>query len=97
MKKKFKETKFGKLVTGRIVKGGLTALPFGIGSLLGNILEEKKGDGQGEVVSPAGSVDKDRIATDVIKVLFYIVLAVLFLKGVISLEEADSAKGLIGN
>ncbi len=95
MKKPFKKTKIGKLLTSPTVKAGIKLIPFGIGSAAGHLLDEKLGQKEGEVVSKAGSFDEDNTLQDVIKLGFYIALAVMVLLGWIKQDEAESAKGLV--
>lgn len=88
MKKKFKDTKFGRFITGKLVSGVVKSIPFGVGSLLSNILDDVNGSAPGEF-------DKSTLKPQLIKIGFYIVLAILVLKGTISIEEAESVKGII--
>jgi len=93
-KKKFKETKIGKLLTSRVAKGLLKSLPLGVGQIAGNILDEKKGDGKGEVVSEAGSIDWKDPAT-IVSAVATLVLMYLALTGKLTWEEAEQAKSFI--
>ncbi len=98
MKKPFKKTKIGKILTNPTVKAGIKLIPFGIGSAAGHILDEKLGsveDGRITTVSSAGSFDEDNTLQDVIKLGFYIALAVMVLLGWIEQDKAESAKGLV--
>lgn len=89
MKKKFKETKFGKLLTSPVAKMLIKTLPLGIGSMAGNILDETEN-------SQPGEVNKEDLIPQLIKLAFYIVLVYLAIKGGISWDDAEAAKGFIG-
>ncbi len=92
-KKKFKDTKLGKMLTSKLVKGTLSVIP-GVGPIAANILDEVKGDEKGEVVSEAGAVNwKD--PKQIIGGVITIVLLYLAMKGYISFEEAEQAKDFI--
>lgn len=95
MKKPFYKTKVGKFLTNNTVKNVIKGIPFGIGSMAGHILDEKLGRAEGEVLSPAGSIDHDTFIPDMVKLAFYILLALMVLLGWISMEQAEGAKGLV--
>ncbi len=86
-KKKFVETKFGKLLTGKVVGGLIKSIPFGVGSLAGNILDEVNG-------SQPGEVDKKSIYPQLIKLGIYAVLAYLVVSGKLSQEDAELFKSV---
>ena len=71
-----------------IVRGALRSLPFGIGSMAGGILDET-------AKSKAGSISKDELIPQLVKLGFYIVLAYLVLKGTITMEDAETAKEIL--
>ena len=89
MKKKFKETLIGKILTSKVAKGILKSVPFGIGSLAGNIIDEVNG-------SKSGEIDKKSIYPQLIKLALYAALAYLIVSGKITPEQADTAKSIIG-
>jgi len=92
-KKKFKETKVGKILTGKFFKTAVSVIP-GVGPIAANILDEAKGDGKGEIVSEAGSINwKD--PKSIIGGIVTIVLLYLAMTGKISWEDAEQAKGFI--
>ncbi len=59
MKKPFKNTLVGKLLTGPVLKSALSQIPVA-GPFIENVLEDVKGDGLNEIISPAGSVDMNK-------------------------------------
>ena len=79
MKKKFKETGFGKFLTGKAASGIIKSIPFGVGSIAGNILDEVNG-------SQSGEVDKKSIFPQIIKLCFYAILAYLLSTGNITVD-----------
>jgi hypothetical protein len=94
-KKKFKDTKVGKILTSKV--GGLIigSIP-GIGSIADNILDEAKGDGKKEVVSESGSVNWKN-PKQIIGGVITLILLYLALSGKISFEDAEQAKDFINN
>lgn len=94
-KKKFKDTFFGGLLTSKVVSTVIKSIP-GVGQLAGNIIDEVKGEDQGEVVSESGSVnwkDPGQIIAGVIT----LVLLYLAMTGKISFDEADQARDFLQN
>lgn len=89
MKKPFRHSKIGKLLTSPIVKGLLTKIPFDIGSTIGDLLNKNE--------TEEGAMTKEKLMHHVIKIVMYGVLAYFFLKGDITLDEAEDAKDLINN
>ena len=88
-KKPFKETKIGKILTSPIVKGILTKLPFGVGSLMGEVVNSTS--------TPEGAINREQLIHSLVKIGIYVVLIYLVLSGRISWDDADSAKGFITN
>ena len=92
-KKKFKETKIGKLLTSKLGKTLVTSIPI-VGDPLENLLTETKGDGKDEVKSEAGKIDWSN-PQGIIRGVIVAVLLYLALKGHISWEEAEQVKDFI--
>ena len=93
MKKKFKDTKIGKVLLSPLIKNTLKSLPI-VGGFASNILDEVKGDGKGEIVSESGGLNlKD--PTQLIGAVVTLVLLYLAMKGKISFQEAEQAKDFI--
>ena len=88
MKKRFNETKFGKIITSPLIKSAIGMVPFGIGSTLSNILD-KNG-------TEPGTVDPQSFAPQMMKIAIYIVLVYLALSGKLTWEDAEQAKEFIG-
>ena len=86
-KKKFIETRMGKLLTGKLVSGVLKTIPFGIGSLAGNILDEVNG-------SESGSFDPKTLKPQLIKLALYALFAFAVTRGWLTADEAST---IIGN
>ena len=82
MKKPFKET-----LAFKIAQKVAPIIPFGIGSVAENILNDNS--------TPPGEVDHEELAPQLIKIGVYIVLAYLFISGKISFEDAEQAKEFI--
>ncbi len=89
MKKPFKERKFGKLITSPVAKLLIKSLPFGIGSMAGNILDKTEN-------SEPGQVNKEDAIPQIVKLAIYGILIYMAIKGGISWEDAEQAKNLIG-
>ena len=101
MKKKFKDRWIGKLLTNPNTKMLIKAIPFGIGSLAGRILDNTTssvGDYPFPEIkeSPPGSILNEDLVPELVKLVFYIVLVYLVYRGVISWEDAQEAKGFVG-
>ena len=86
-KKKFKDRVIGKILTGKVVSGLVKSIPFGVGSLAGNILDEVNG-------SEPGQVDQKTITPQLIKLCIYAVLAYLVVSGKLSQEDAELFKSV---
>lgn len=89
MKKPFKNTGIGKVLTSPLVKGLIKAVPFGVGDIAGNVLDEVKGSDE------AGKVHWPSVTPQIIKLLIYAALALAVLKGWVTFEEAENAKDLV--
>ena len=88
-KKPFKDSRVGKILTSPIVKGVLTKLPFGVGSLMSEVVNSTS--------TPEGAINKEQLIHNVIKMAIYAVLLYLVFSGKMSLEDAEGAKGFITN
>ena len=91
MKKRFKETRFGKVLLNPTVKVLLKSVPF-VGGLAGNILDEVNGHGEGELISDAGTINRSDLIPQLVQIGWAVLLAGLALAGVISWEDAETAK-----
>ena len=95
MKKKFKETKVGKILSGSLVSTLIGSIPI-IGPIASNILDEQKGDGKNEIVSESGSFNlKD--PKGIIAAVLTAILLYMALKGHISWEDAQQAKEFLND
>ena len=90
MKKPFLKSGIGKLLTHPVVKGLIKTIPFGVGSMAGNVLDETQN-------SQPGAVDWPTVMPQLIKIVIYGVLAYYALSGAITFEDAENAQDLIGN
>ena len=88
-KKPFSETKIGKILTSPIVKGILTKLPFGVGSLMGEVVNSTS--------TPEGSINREQLIHHLVKLGIYAVLLWLLFSGKISQDEAEFGKDFIQN
>lgn len=86
MKKPFKKTGLGKFLTNPLVKETIKMIPFA-GPIAGGVLEEVKGNGEGEIVSPSGSAQWDVVLRQVISAVFVGGLIYLLVKGHITMDE----------
>ena len=86
-KKPFKETRIGKILTSPIIKGVLTKLPFGVGSLVSEVVNSTS--------TPEGSINKEQLTHIIIKMAIYAALIYAVLSGRISWDDAEQAKELI--
>jgi hypothetical protein len=91
-KKKFKDTKVGKMLTSKVGRTLLGITP--IGPIADNILDEVKGDKKGEVVSEAGSINWKN-PKQIIGGIITIVILYLALTGKLSWEDANQAKDFL--
>ena len=87
MKTPFKETKFFKVLTSPVVKGILTKVPFGIGSMAGDLLNKNE--------SQPGVMTREKMLHSVIKMSIYGILIYLAFSGKITMEDAEQAKDFI--
>lgn len=89
MKKPFKETKVGMFLTKpavlNVVKGVAKSIPFGIGSLAGNLIDEVNG-------SKPGQVDMKGIYPILLKIAIYIGLVLMVKYGLIDASDAEQIK-----
>jgi len=85
---KFKDRKIFKFLTKPVVKTLIGLIPFGIGSMASNFLNKVNG-------SEPGEADGETFYVDAIKLAMYAVLAVLVLRGSISIEDVEVVKGII--
>jgi hypothetical protein len=89
-KKKFKDTKAFKALNSPVVKGLLKSIPFGVGSIAGNVLDET-------ATSPAGEVDKKNIGPQLIKLVIYAFLIYLLLFHGFDMDQLQDAKELLSD
>ncbi len=82
MKKPFKET-----LAFKILQKVAPAIPFGIGSIAENFLNDNS--------TPAGELDNNELTPQLIKVGIYVVLVYLVLSGKLSWVDAELAKDFI--
>ena len=94
-KKKFKNTKVGKLLTSKVGSTLIGSIP-GVGPIADNLLDEVKGDGKGQVVSESGEINWKN-PKQIIGGVLTIVLLYLALSGKIGWDDAQQAKDLINN
>jgi len=87
MKKPFNETKIGKILTTPLIKGAVSLLPFSLGSIASNILDEN--------ATGSGTLDPKTMPVKLMKLVIYAVLVYLFMSGKISKEDAEQAKEFI--
>lgn len=87
MKTPFKESKFFKVLTSPVVKGILTKVPFGIGSMAGDLLNKNE--------TSEGSMTKEKLLHSIIKMSIYAVLIYLAFSGKIDFDQAEQAKDFI--
>lgn len=87
MGSKFKNSRVGKFLTSPVFKGLITKIPFGVGSLAGDILNKNDKE--------EGTLSREKLVHNLVKLCIYGALAYFFLKGSITLEEAEDAKDLI--
>jgi len=80
--KKFKET-----LAFKILQKVAPAIPFGIGSIAENILNDNS--------TPAGEIDNNELGPQLIKIGIYIVLVYLVLSGKLTWIDAEQAKDFI--
>ena len=86
-KKKFKNTKVGKILTGGFVKGVIKSIPV-VGDLAGNVLDEADG-------TEAGQLNKKELPVTLLKVIILTIILYMALSGKIGWEEAEQAKDFI--
>ncbi len=89
MKKPFKDSKFGKILTSPLIKGVLTKLPFGVGSLVSEVVNS--------TTTPEGNINKEQLIHNVIKIAIYVALIYMVFSGKISWDDASNAKEFIQN
>ena len=87
MKKTFKETKFGKILSSPVAKSLLTKIPFGVGSMIGDAMTSNE--------SPQGVLNREQLANNLVKIGIYVVLIYLVLSGKIGWDEAEAAKEFV--
>ena len=90
-KKKFKDTKFGKILLK--IKPLIKSVPL-VGPIVGPVLDEVKGEGKGEILSESGSL-KGADWPQIISGIVTIILMFLALTGKISWDDAETAKSFI--
>lgn len=71
-----------------IVSGLVKSIPFGIGSLAANLLDNLNG-------TKAGQIDKRTISPIIIKIVIYAAIGLAISKGWLSIEHAEIIKGQI--
>ena len=85
-KKKFKDTKVGKILTGGFVKGIIKSIPW-VGEVASNVLDDNG--------TESGKVDKKELPSTLIIIGIIAVLLYLALSGKIGWDEAEQAKDFI--
>ena len=85
MKKKFVDTKVGKLLFSKVGVGLAKMIPV-VGPLLGNVLNDNN--------SVQGQIDPEEIKSDIAQVIVA-GLIIAYLLGWISFDQADAAKNLL--
>ena len=86
--KPFNETKLSKVLSNPLVKGLIKSIPFGVGSLASNVLDET-------TTSPTGKWDLKTILPQLLKLAFYGYLAYQFLHGTFTEEDIKQAQKII--
>lgn len=87
-KKKFKHTKIGKVITSPVGSNLVRLIPFGVGSFLGNVIEETK-------TSEPGQINKFTIFAETAKLLFYMYLVYLWFQGQITIDQVQDAQNIV--
>ena len=85
-KKKFKDTKVGKILTGGFVKGIIKSIPW-VGEVASNVLDDNG--------TESGKVDKKELPSILIRIGIIAVLLYLAMIGKIGWDEAEQAKEFI--
>jgi hypothetical protein len=89
-KKKFKDTKLFKAINKPVVRGLLKSIPFGVGSIAGNVLDET-------ATSASGEVDKQNIGPQVVKLVIYGIIIYMFLNQGVDLDQLEQIKDLMSD
>ncbi len=86
MGKPFKESKIGKLIFSKVGKGLIKSIPF-VGDMAANIMDDNN--------SEAGTLDKKELPVQIVRMAILGVIVFAALKGWISFDDAEAAKGLV--
>jgi len=89
MNKPFKTTRVGKILTSPIVKGLLTKIPLGLGSMASDFLNRNE--------TMEGEMTKEKLVHNLVKITIYAVLVYLVFSGKLTWEDAEGAKSFITN
>lgn len=87
MKKPFKSTKVGKVLTNPMVKTALGFIPFGVGSTIEKVLDSNQ--------TPEGQINREDLAKSLVKLGIYAVIIYLVLSGKVTWEDAERVKEFI--
>ena len=90
MKKPFKNTKVGKILTSPIAKGIISKLPFGVGSMASEFMSDTTD-------AKAGNMSREKLVHNLVKLGIYAVLLYLVFSGKIDFDQANDAKDFIQN
>ena len=87
MKKPFKSTKVGKILTSTPFLTFATKIPFGVGSMLSDVLNKTDRE--------PGKISPERLASNLVKIAIYCLLLWMVYNGKISFDDAERAKDFI--
>ena len=89
MKKPFKRTKVGKILTSTVSKSILSKIPFGIGSIASEVFNATD--------TPEGEMNREKLVHHLVKLGIYAVLLYLVFSGKIDFDQAEQAKEFLQN
>ena len=84
---KFKDTKVFKVLKSKTVQAIITKIPFGIGSLVSDIVTPND--------APEGELTKEKLINNLVKIGIYVILISLALTGNIEWDDAEKAKSFV--
>ena len=88
-RKPFKDSKVGKILTSPIVKGVLTKLPFGVGSLVSEVVNS--------TTTPEGNINREQLIHSLIKMGIYAILLYMVFSDKLDLSTAEDYKEFLQN